>query len=196
MKSKSYCINLDRRPDRWKKVQSEFEFYAIKDVERFPAIDSNTINLYRNISRGEIACLLSHFELLKAAKWFDLDYVTIYEDDVEFNPDYNTLFDLNDVPADWDMIYLGGNDIKPVIEINKHVSKLTCTLTTHAYLVRNTIFDRLINLVSPAEKQIDLYYADLHSQINAYGFRPKLAWQAQGYSDIQNNSMDYSNLLK
>jgi len=195
LKSRTYCINLDRRPDRWEKAQKEFELIGITDVHRFSAIDAYDVKIKRSINKGETGCLLSHLDLIKAGKWFNLDYLIIFEDDVEFHPGFNKLFDLSLIPGDWDMIYFGGNDIHPATRINDRVSKLNCTYTTHAYMIRNTIFDKVIELIGPAEKQIDVYYADLHPTINAYGFRPKIAFQRECYSDIQNRSIKYKSLL-
>lgn len=167
---------------------------GISDVRRFAAIDGYKVTIQRGIGKSEIGCLLSHLQIIEAAKFYDLDYVTIYEDDIEFHPDFINLFDMSVVPDNWDMIYLGGNDIKPVIHVNDKISKLTGTFTTHAYMIRNNMFDRLIELLTWAEKQVDLYYCDLHPYINAYGFRPKLAFQRACYSDIQNNFMNYNSI--
>ena len=39
---KTYCINLDRRPDRWEKMKTQFIDHNIQ-VERFSAIDGRLL---------------------------------------------------------------------------------------------------------------------------------------------------------
>ncbi len=56
-----YCVNLDRRPDRWEAVQQEFKKIGIQDrVIRFSAIETP--------NQGAIGCLLSHRAIIEEAK--------------------------------------------------------------------------------------------------------------------------------
>ena len=41
---KVYCINLDRRLDRWIKVSEIFKKNRFTNIERFPAIDGKDLN--------------------------------------------------------------------------------------------------------------------------------------------------------
>ena len=52
---KIYCINLDRRPDRWERVSKQFNELSL-DVERFPAYNGNSLNPNRHyqINKGEV----------------------------------------------------------------------------------------------------------------------------------------------
>jgi hypothetical protein len=38
------CINLDRRPERWEKMQTRLEAAGLGAVDRFPAVRSVTMN--------------------------------------------------------------------------------------------------------------------------------------------------------
>src|SRR5262245_16092818 len=54
-----YCINLDRRPDRWRDARAEFEALGIAErVERVPAVD---------LSRPQLGCCLSHIDCARRA---------------------------------------------------------------------------------------------------------------------------------
>ncbi len=147
-------INLDRRPDRLeifynniKKLDSDID---ITKIERFSAIDGEKLlediknkgyqddiifEYLRNnktYAKGELACLLSHYFLLKKISndvtIEDNQIVFIFEDDVFVNEEYlekNSFKDIVkellifDSKFDWDLLYMGGiQDIINYIPIN------------------------------------------------------------------------------
>ena len=91
---KSFVINLDRRPDRYKDFCNSLPFdYNI--VERFSATDGKLLK--RNDGNlGEIGCHISHKRLLeiiiKDDSIKDNDLILIFEDDVFFNNTFETDF--------------------------------------------------------------------------------------------------------
>ena len=108
-----YIINLDRSVDRWKFMQKQFEFFKEKDnnidFERIAAVDSkvlsdSTLNKYYDknyfcfnavyfpnivqsggLSKGEIACFLSHRKCWQRVLEGTDEYAAIFEDDVIFS---------------------------------------------------------------------------------------------------------------
>ena len=72
-----YCINLERRTDRWNQCQSEFDKIGIADrVIKFDAFDNK-----ENPKKG---CYDSHLSVIKLAYERKLKNVLIFEDDVAF----------------------------------------------------------------------------------------------------------------
>jgi glycosyl transferase family 25 len=189
-----YCINLDRREDRWKESVREFEKHSMA-VIRFRAIDGNIhgVEKENGASDGDIGCTLSHLELVRELKANSIPYALVLEDDITFIDDFNNLFQqyLEEVPEDWDMIYLGGNHVGELTQVSEHVFKTTKTYTTHAYLIKNTVYDEVIRLHGQGKKQVDVYYAEIHEKYNCYVIRPHLAWQRESYSDIQGANVEY-----
>ena len=100
------------------------------------------------------------------------------------------------------MIYFGGNHnnhrspTNTLTKINDNIYKMSNTFTTHAYIIKNTIFNETIALLSDLNKQVDVSYTILQKKFNCYTFVPSLAWQSVGYSDIENQVMNYDKLLK
>jgi glycosyl transferase family 25 len=189
-----YCINLDRREDRWKESVREFEKHSMA-VTRFRAIDGNIhgIEKENGASDGDIGCTLSHLELVRELKANNIHYALVLEDDVTFIDNFNSFFSqfIFEVPEDWDMIYLGGNHVGDLTPVSDHVFKTTKTFTTHAYLIKNTVYDEVIRLHGQGKKQVDVYYAEIHEKYNCYVIRPHLAWQRESYSDIQGANVEY-----
>ena len=81
---KIYCINLDRRPDRWEKCSNLFERDGII-VDRFSAIDKNNIKNESKIANGPLACLSSHWNILNKALKEGYEKILIFEDDISFD---------------------------------------------------------------------------------------------------------------
>jgi hypothetical protein len=120
---KSFCINLDRRPDKWAYVRHEFEVNNIR-VTRFTAF---------NTRPGWIGCRESHIRIMELCK--DEDMFTIYEDDVKFLDNKWTAY--NELPEDWDCLYLGASPQEPQERYSEHLFRLKNALTTHAIIWHN-----------------------------------------------------------
>ena len=98
----------------------------------------------------------------------------------------------------WDFIYFGGNHVygKTPEKINSNVLKLNYTVSLHCVAINNKMFDVIINKLSMFEKQVDACYADIHNSVKSYGITPNIAIQKEGYSDIQNKTVNYNNFFK
>jgi hypothetical protein len=202
---KTYCINLERRPDRWSKVIVEFKKAGFfDDVTKYKAIDGKELDTSKfkhnpNLLLGELGVMETHINIIREAKESEFSSILIVEDDVQFTNEINDLKGYMDsVPDNWDMIYFGGNHIygKPPIKVNDKIIRLNKTVALQCVAIRNTVYDKILNLTRLRNKQIDGYYADLHPVINAYGFTPNMAVQTIDYSDIQNKVVNYTNFFK
>jgi len=197
---KVYVINLDRRPDRFDSFKKELEKYGIENVERFSAIDGNTI-MSNNIPllAGEIGVLESHLQIIQNCKEKGFKNVLILEDDVYFTEEILKINEyMSMVPTDWDFIYFGGNHVygKPPQLINQKVIKLNFTVALQCVAINSSMFEIIEAILPKRQKQVDAYYAELHNIFNAYGFYPNMAKQTAGFSDIQNRNVDYSNYFR
>jgi len=55
---KIYCINLDRRKDRWKETEKELKKWGLLDqVERYSAVDGTSLENPYSINNGELGIL-------------------------------------------------------------------------------------------------------------------------------------------
>jgi len=196
--NKAYCINLDERKDRWLSASAEFQKHSLK-VERYSAIKGNPNNIPAKVSDGCVGCILSHLNIIKDAKKNKYSQVAVFEDDVIFADDLNKQFIefYKQVPKDWDMVYFGGNHNNTTLnKISTNVAKVTNTYTTHAYLIKDTIYDAVINLFAKPTHEADVLYAMIQKKFNCYVLVPHLAWQADGYSDILNQEIEYGFLKR
>lgn len=188
------CINLDRRPDRWERVQARFERHDVRQVSRFPAFDWKTLTVPAgwNDVPGAYACLLSHLEIVREARARREPSVLIFEDDVVFADDLNSKFSraIAQVPSQWDMILFGGSHWSEPSRISDNVFRAHATAATHAYALNQTIFDAFIELNSGAQSVVDVNNTRLQREWECFCFMPHLAWQEPGYSDVGGREID------
>lgn len=187
--SKIYCINLDRRPDRWEQCVDEFKRNDVF-VERVSAVDGKEFPKSRmGIKSGAYGLLLTNIKILEDAILNKYENILIFEDDVKFAENFNEIFSENiaELPQNWNLLYLGGiNRIKPTGEKHK-IFKTTHTITTHAVGINSNFFEILLesikkNMASP----IDKIQQRLQESYDAYVFIPNIATQRASYSDIEN----------
>lgn len=190
---KIYCINLDRRTDRWEKCKEQFDKLGI-EVERFSAIDGNTLE-YNNkkLLPGEIGIIRSNLELVKKAKENKYNNILIFEDDVEFTDEFNEKFEkyFKQVPADWCFLYLGGNHVGGTHPVNRNLHKIVHSYAIHAFAINSKMYNVIIDLLQKETEQVDVTYALLQRNNPSYVFKPHLAWQAEDFSDIQKTNVNY-----
>lgn len=105
-----YCINLDRRKDRWEIVKNQPGFNEFPQIERFSAVEGKDVDVMkddrislvakRNISlqirraheeistKGAIGCYLSHVGVWERfMKHSSAPYMIVMEDDIELVPE-------------------------------------------------------------------------------------------------------------
>jgi GR25 family glycosyltransferase involved in LPS biosynthesis len=182
-----FCINLDRRPDRWLKFNKQPSLQKLPKVQRFSAVDGrklsiedndiitletkyNIINKTRR-SHGEIAsigaigCTMSHINVWKKFidEYPDKDYCLILEDDAKLPSNLNILIEncsknLPEIGDKFDVWLLY------YYLYNKNIKKQTQNWFspeefwgTVAYIISREGVQKLLKDIYPIESQIDRY---------------------------------------
>lgn len=192
-----FCINLDKRTDRWETCQQEFLKHGIK-AERYSAFDGSKIEKFNNLMVGEVGALRSHRGVIEEAKRRNLSRIVIFEDDVELADNFSIKFITHyfQVQDDWQLLYLGGNHVGGLSMVGENVARIHHSYAIHAYCVKSSMYDIILNKLEDETKQVDVHLAELQSIHPAYVFRPHLAFQRKDYSDIQGGEVDYDFLRK
>src|SRR6266566_6886907 len=183
------CINLDKRLDRWERVQSRFVENGIDRVVRFAALDGRSLDIpstWQSFPRA-YGCLQSHLAVVKEARKKAQPSVLIFEDDVVLAPNFNTKFAtcVEQVPADWDMLFFGAIHGQPLIKVADNLIRVTHSLSTYAYAMKQTIYDGFIEANRKAINVLDENTRGLQKLFNCYCFMPHLAWVEEDYSDVR-----------
>ena len=192
-------INLDRRPDRLKICrEEEFPKIGINPIRKSGVVVEQIENSWW---RGTVGCLLSHYHILQSAMLLNTN-VFIFEDDVQFLDGAkenleSVCKELSDI--DWDMVYIGGNILKPFYKVSNHLAKLNHCQSTVSYGVNKNFIEKLFSYIDLQQisKPIDMIYADdIIPYNNCFISIPMLAIQRDSFSDIENQNVEYSNYLE
>ena len=202
---RTYCINLDKRKDRWGECIVEFDKWGISGVTRYSAVDGTTFDRSKIPSRlknGELGLVITNLDIIKDCMDNDCGDILILEDDVVFNDEILKISEyMSELPEDWDILYFGGNHnahmgAAPPTKVNDKVCKLHNTFTTHCIGINKRMFKTIIDLLHKYDNPIDVAYSVLQKTHNIYSFYPAIATQRVGFSDIMNSNMDYRWLIK
>jgi len=201
---KTFCINLDRRFDRWSECVAEFDKNKLVGIERFKAVDGKSLSELPKgfLTTSRLALVLTNMLILDKAIEENYDSILILEDDVEFTnqvTNMKSFFDL--LPEDWDMLYFGGNHnthvgSEPPTIINDKVCKLHNTFSTHCVAINNKAFKEILERLKKCDNALDVIYTELQKKLNVYSFYPMIATQRVSFSDIENKMTDYKWLIK
>lgn len=166
---KIICLTLKSSPDRYNEAKQHFNDLNL-DVQFFNGIDGSTLNIEDfhvfetidvnkstwRVRNGVVGCWLSHLLIWNMLLRKDWEFVLILEDDVTLSLDFKERFMsvYKELPADWDLFYLGGGKI-PQKRISPNLVEGVPT-GTYAYMVKKSILKQLILLSSNRITDIDI----------------------------------------
>jgi len=188
----AFCINLDRRPDRWRHAQKQFDKIGL-DVERISAVDGK-LEPAASIPSGAVGCLKSHLSVFKLAKERGLKSFLMLEDDVEFAEDFHKRFNSIELEIpQYEMLYFGSNPVSGAKQIvSENFVRIMYTFAAHCVIFKESCYDDIIrDLSGPLVQPCDVHYGMNQVIHTAYSIRPPLAWQRADYSDIDDDFVDY-----
>lgn len=200
---KIFYINLDKRTDRNDECQSELSKYNIQ-AERVSAVDASTLHSSQfppkkiNFRTGAYGLLLTNLEIFKRAKTEGYKSIVIFEDDILFINRFDEYFEViyQQVPDDWQMLYLGANHVIPPIMVTDNVGKCIKTFTTHAMVFKESVYDVVIEGISKLDGPIDIKYSEVFFKVNAYSFCPSIVFQRPSHSDIEDRFTNYDEYIR
>lgn len=175
-------LSLENYPDRLIYMESELKKYNI----------AATFHINKPHKYPVTGCFGSHINAIKYAKEHDLEKILILEDDIIIRDNFDCL---NDLPNDWDMIYLGGILTKQTELKEKWVrGTIWCN---HAYIVKKNMYDVILQKYSefgPEEIISNKYSTDwFYTKFFNTTYKCWLAIdqpiiQKEGYSIIDNKN--------
>lgn len=198
-----FCVNLDRRMDKWEESLLEFEKCGIENVQRFSAYDGNKLDPKEtSIKTSELGLVLSNIDIVEKCIEENSGNLLILEDDCYFTPEIESFSELSQrIPDDWDLLYFGGNHnshkgFKAPIQVSKNLVQVHHTFSTHAVGINKKFFRTFLDRISKKNAPLDVMLTDLQKGCKAYCFSPSIAFQRVGFSDIQMQNMDYHRWIK
>lgn len=179
-----YCLNQSSRPDRWEQAQDEFNRVGIDPIRFYSVLNKEPWKSF----------CISQKLLIETIIQKGHNITLCLEDDVIFK-NYDKLQEYtNDLPNDWDILYLGANITDPnPVQAGKNILKIRSAWTTHAICYNRKVLDS-INKYNPDVHGMydDWLSREVLPNVNAYCVKPMIAWQRPGYSDLWGKEVDYT----
>ena len=77
------------------------------------------------------------------------------------------------------------------------MKRIVKSCAVFAYVIRNTVYNYVIENAINSGAEIDIFYIrEIYPIYNCYCIYPRIAWQIPGYSDILHDYKDYQDQLK
>jgi len=193
-----YYINLDERPDRKDHFLQQCQLFNINPdkIKRISAIKHQIPYL---------GCSLSHLKCLQDFELNEYKNCVIFEDDFVFKENKElTNFILNkffDSHIQWDVVMLSAYDLQVKTSTIPYLYKAIDVQTASGYainrhflpIIKNN-FDEGLRLLTEHDQGIycvDQYWKRLQPLYNWYVFSPKLGYQKDDFSNIENRMVSY-----
>jgi hypothetical protein len=182
-------VNMPSRPDRLETLSEEMAKIGL-EYEIFPAVDPP------DCPNSAVGSVHSHIEALKGVK----GNLFVFEDDICFVDQARELFDIafNELPFDWDILYLGGNPKVPQNRYSEHLFKSPGGIhCNHAILYAETARNFILNEYKYDYRTNEIGIFDHwlfmigQKKMNCFIISPMIAWQKPGYSNCRGSYMDY-----
>lgn len=187
---KIVLIHLERRTDRKAECLAELEKHQFQ-VEWFKGHDMP--------GDGNRGCTASHRGVLELICHHGWERTLILEDDFRIeHEDFQDRFErvIGDVPADWEMLYLGGHYAEgPMARISPNVIRCGRMMTTSSYAVTQAFARRMAPWICGVGP-IDTLYYQTHLEGKCYILQPRLMVQRPGVSDLQGHWMDNGGCMR
>ncbi|MBE8190397.1 MAG: glycosyltransferase family 25 protein, partial [Candidatus Thioglobus sp.] len=178
-----FIINLKRDTKRRQYMQNLLAKFDLK-AKFIEAVDGKLLstetikniysekqsikNINRGMTKGEIACVLSHKSIYEQMILDNLQVALVLEDDAIFDDKLlDFIQQIDDLPKDWELILLATNHYQARIKHNIWYSKKLKNNTirrpvqirfgTYAYLINNSGAKKMLKHLSQISQPIDRY---------------------------------------
>jgi GR25 family glycosyltransferase involved in LPS biosynthesis len=171
-------INLEHRIDRLQSITEQLIKFGYPEFERFNAFKKGIPGFNKS----------SHFVLENESE------VLILEDDCVFEGTINDMMKAKqELPDDWDLLYLGANVRSEQTRYSDLLHNLKDGWTSHAILYSTKGADYCFNNFNWQESMIYDEWLRAHAQqhLRCFVMNPMIAFQSDGWSDIWGANTTY-----
>lgn len=185
------CLTND--PAEWQIALSEFNRVGL-EVEKFQAVKE--IGPHQSFSHSERNILLDFLHS-------DAETLLHLEDDCVFRDLGHLPRAIDELPEDWDMLYLGANLIlwnngePDPGRYSEHLFRLKCAWTTHAIAYNKQCVKTILEKQPGfSEQMFDNYLSERLPELNAFIAAPMVAYQRPRFSSIWKRVDDYTPIFE
>lgn len=122
----------------------------------------------------------------------------MFEDDVIFKHTNHIVYAFEELPENWDILYLGANITNGQPEkYSKHLCRVKSAWTTHGIAYSRRVMEYIYRYFDPnADHMYDDWLSrEVLPQFNCFVINPMVCWQRPSFSDLWNREVDYTNVF-
>lgn len=184
------CINLDSRKDRWEQVN--------KDIQELQSVFQFDFHRKKPIEHPipRVSLRMTVQDIIRDAKNQHLEYVAICEDDLYVIDTDKVKTCLQNPPDDWDLLSGGVYYFRPYQDGHtEHWKKLNDYCSMHFVIIKNTLYDKILNMNKNDTGDIDRIIGQWIKKynLNVYVMHPMPCKQRSGYSNLRKMNVNYNN---
>lgn len=182
---KTYIINLPHRQDRIKEIRLNTFFTEPNESEIFTATDGSGFTFEGSKRmRGHLGCWDSHRRLMEKLNNEGNGVSLVLEDDCDIVDGLDYKAYLDELPDDWDLLYLGGINQDAPEQFSEHLDYAKNILQTHAYIIRDKFVHTLLETLTNHRWKVDIVFSEAIKRGKCFICNPVVAVQRESYSDI------------
>ncbi|HEU5290951.1 MAG TPA: hypothetical protein VFU05_09935 [Cyclobacteriaceae bacterium] len=179
------CLTADEK--EWGKAVKEFQRVGLNDVQKFNALPH--IGPHQSFNASTRQILIDFCESGSQRLLF-------LEEDCEFVSLSHLTKALQELPADWDIFYLGGNiseeSFRKPEKYGAHLCRVFNCWTTHAVGYSRKVIETILEQQPGfSEQMYDTYLSTRLHEFNTYIVNPMVAVQRSRVSSIWGTFCDY-----
>jgi hypothetical protein len=187
-------VCLTTQDAEWRKAEDEFHRVGLFGVQKFQSFgidDKEILGPHQSFS-ASVRQILIDFYRSGAETLLHL------EDDCQFRELSHLDAALRELPADWDICYLGANLVNATpLRHSDHLFKVDAAWTTHCVAFsRRPIEFLLKHQPGYSEMMFDCWMSTQLPSLKAYCIAPMAAWQRQHPSSIWGTNEDYTPIFE
>lgn len=181
-------VCLTTNPAEWQKAEVEFARVGLL-LSKFQSIPD--AGPHQSFNRSTHWILYEFYES-------GADSLLFLEDDCEFRDLDHLEQALSELPADWDIVYLGANILEAKPEkYSEHLYRVREAWTTHAIAYRRKVIPFLLENQPPfGAEMFDCWMSKELHRLNAYVVAPMVAYQRFHPSLIWGTEEDYTPIFE
>lgn len=184
------CLNHPSASERWGCCLQEFDRIGLRGVVRFEALPD--IGPHQSFNKS-VRTILEYFARSP------YKHLLLLEDDVTFVRPELADKAINELPEDWDILYLGANILHPDPKpqpYSPHLCRVFAAWTTHAIAFnKKSVKFVLDNQPGVSEAMFDNWLSANLPRFNSYIVSPMAAYQRPGKSLIWNTTTNYETIF-
>ena len=217
---KIIVINLEKSPDKKERIVNQLDKLGLDHLVLF-GFNGNLVtngsfeSLFKSggynyqpqiknkLTKTHMACSLSHVFAINLASSMNYKNILVIEDDAVLCEDFVERLSIleNEIPNDWEHIYLGGMIWENFISSKRrasHIYESTVVSGTHAYILNQNSYTKVTDYISRLENNVDGMMTNIIQEklLKSYMFIPFFAYQDTLRSDIELGKIEDRSISK